>query len=94
MVEDSVKRYPATAYDKDASDWDNFHGREISQQNIARELAHSVSFGLPVHGGRLTTQLPDGTEGPEDGSAVSTVWASTVKEDGSRVLLGWYESSR
>jgi len=87
-------RYPATAYDVDNGWESGVHKRNIPQTEIARELAHALAQGIPLRGGPLTKQLPDGTEGKEDGSAVSIVWASSDYDDGSKRVLGWYESGR
>lgn len=86
-------RYPAVAYDRD-NEWDDLIRRDISQIDVARELAHSVRSGLVVRGGPLTRQLPDGSEGAEGDMAVSVVWATSERDDGSRMILGWYESDR
>lgn len=89
------ERYPARAFDKDLEHWgERPHVRDISQIDIGRELAHSVRSGLVVRGGPLTRQLPDGSEGAEGDMAVSVVWATSERDDGSRMVLGWYESSR
>jgi hypothetical protein len=86
-------RYPATAYDRDLNDWE-VTDRDLSQIEVAKELAHSLSHGIPLRGGPLRKQLPDGTEGGEDGSVISIVWGSNEYDDGSRTVLGWYETSR
>lgn len=86
------KRYPAVAYDVEG-EWDVV-SREITQIEVASELAGCLAWGLPAQGGPLRKQLPDGSVGAEDGSALSVVWSSTLREDGTRRVLGWYESSR
>jgi hypothetical protein len=88
-------RYPAKAYDRDLDpdQWKVLE-RNISQITIGEELAHSVREGFHIGGGPLRTQLPDGSVGAEDGTAVSIVWGRLLRPDGSRTLLGWYESSR
>lgn len=87
-------RYPAVAYDRviDGDGWE-VASREIGQIEIGSELLPSVNLGLPVRGGPLRAQLPDGSQGQEDG-AVSIVWSRVLHDDGSRKVLGWYESSR
>lgn len=86
-------RYPAVAYDRD-DEWEGLVRREISQLDVARELAHSLACGIPLRGGPLPPQQEDGSVGPDDGSAVSIVWASSEYDDGTRRVLGWYESRR
>jgi hypothetical protein len=89
-----TKRYPATAHDVDNGWEGGIHTRDLSQIDVARELAGSLAHGLPLRGGPLTKQLPDGSEGKEDGTVVSIVWASSEYDDGSRRVLGWYETGR
>lgn len=86
-------RYPATAYDREPGGWE-VTSRDISQIKVAQELAASLAHGSPLRGGPLRKQLPDGSMGAEDGSALSIVWGMAEQEDGSRSVLGWYESSR
>jgi hypothetical protein len=86
-------RYPAVAYDRD-NEWDDLIRRDISQIDVARELAHSLAEGIPLRGGPLLSQREDGSVGPHDGSAVSIVWASSEYDDGTRRVLGWYETGR
>lgn len=86
------QRYPATSYDRDLTSWD-VSSAPISQAKIGAELANTLAFGIPVQGGPLREQLPDGKDGKEFG-AVSIVWSQAVQEDGSRKVLGWYESGR
>lgn len=86
-------RYPATAYDKNLNDWE-VTDRDLSQVHVAEELANALSHGLALRGGPLRKQLPDGTEGGEGGSVISVVWGSTEYDDGSRTVLGWYETGR
>lgn len=89
---ESEERYPAKAYDRYPDDW-SVRERAITQGDIPKELMHAVSFDLPWFSGPLTEQLPDGSDGPEFG-ALSVVWGSTVRDDGTRTVLGWYESGR
>lgn len=68
--------------------------RDVSQMQIASELAHTVHHGIPLRGGPLPPQRIDGTTGVEDGTVISIAWGSNEYDDGSRRVLGWYESSR
>lgn len=86
-------RYPAVAYDRD-DEWEGLIRRDISQIDVAKELAHSLASGVPLRGGPLPPQQEDGSVGPDDGSAVSIVWASSEYDDGTRRVLGWYETGR
>ena len=88
-----TRRYPGTAYDRDSEGW-TVTSRDVSQMQIASELAHSLHHGIPLRGGPLPPQRIDGTVGVENGSVISIVWDSSEQEDGSRTVLGWYESSR
>lgn len=85
-------RYPATAYDRDINNW-TVVSAPISQIKIASEVATCVRTGIPTFGGPLRQQLPDGSDGEEIG-AVSVVWSRVEQDDGSRKVLGWYESGR
>jgi hypothetical protein len=85
-------RYPATSYDKLNEEWE-VRAEPITQIRIASELAPCVSAGMAVRGGPLRAQFPDGSSGREIG-AVSIVWSQTEQDDGSRTVLGWYESGR
>lgn len=87
------KRYPAVAYDRDTDGWE-VTSRDVSQIQVATELAHSISNGIPCQGGPLPPQRADGTIGMSDGTSLSIVWGSAVQDDGSRTVLGWYECSR
>lgn len=87
------ERYPAKAYDRDLNDWEVTE-RDLSQIHVAEEIANALSYGLALRGGPLVKQPADGGEGREDGSVVSVVWGSIEREDGSRRLLGWYETGR
>ena len=93
----SVRRYPTTAYDREMPDgpdsWE-LTVRDIPPIEIGRELLDASNSGLGVHGGPLRKQLPDGSQGPEDGTAVTVIWGSNTYADGTRRVLGWYESSR
>lgn len=86
-------RYPAVAYEREIDEGWNVSRRDLGQIEIGAELMSSVNLGLPVQGGPLRTQLPDGSQGQEDG-AVSIVWSRMRQDDGSRKVLAWYESSR
>lgn len=86
------QRYPATSYDRDLTSWE-VKAEPISQAKIGSELASTLAFGIPVQGGPLREQLPDGRDGKEFG-AVSIVWSQAVQDDGSRTVLGWYETGR
>lgn len=91
------RRYPATAYDRempDGADSWKLTERDVNQMQVATELAHALHNGIPLRGGPLPPQRIDGTMGTEDGTAISIVWGSNEYEDGSRRVLGWYESSR
>lgn len=85
-------RYPAVSYDRDLTSWE-VTAAPISQAKIGAELANTLAFGIPVQGGPLRKQQADGSDGPEFG-AVSVVWSQASQEDGSRTVLGWYESGR
>jgi hypothetical protein len=89
---DGSNRYPAMSYDKLNEDW-GVRAEPITQLRIASELAPCVSAGMTVRGGPLRAQLSDGSSGREIG-AVSIVWSQTQQDDGSRNVLGWYESGR
>lgn len=86
-------RYPAKAFDRDLNDWE-VTDRDLSQIHVAEELVNALNHGLALRGGPLVKQPADGGEGREDGSVVSVVWGSVEHDDGSRRLLGWYETSR
>lgn len=89
-----TERYPATEYDRDVNKPWSVNARPVSQIRIGTDLAHAVAHGLTVRGGPLTEQLDDGSQGAESGSVLSVVWGSSEREDGTRRVLGWYESSR
>lgn len=86
------ERYPATDYTRDLHDW-TVTAEEIPQQTIPRKIAAMSGNGNMVSSGPLIEQLPDGSDGEVIG-AVSVVWSQAVQEDGSRKVLGWYESGR
>ena len=88
-----AERYPATAYDKNLNDWE-VTDRPVSQMDVASELLNALEHGLALRGGPLRRQLPDGSDGGEDGTVISIAWGSTEYDDGSRTVLGWYECGR
>lgn len=85
-------RYPAVSYDRNIDTWE-VKAAPIDQIRIGAELVPCVQVGMAVRGGPLRMQLPDGSSGREVG-AVSIVWGATEYEDGTRTVLGWYESGR
>lgn len=85
-------RYPATDYTRDLHDW-TVTAEGISQQEIPRKMDAMSRNGNLVLSGPLREQLPDGRDGEEFG-AVSIVWGQAVQKDGSRKILGWYETGR
>jgi hypothetical protein len=86
------ERYPATSYDKVSEDWE-VREESITQVRVASQVASCVRAGMAVRGGPLRGQLPDGSDGQEIGG-LSIVWSRTERDDGSRTVLGWYESGR
>lgn len=88
----NIDRYPATSYDKLNEDWE-VRAEPISQIRIAAEVAACVSQGMAVRGGPLREQFPDGASGREIGG-LSIIWSQIEQGDGSRTVLGWYESGR
>lgn len=77
-----MDRYKATEYNPGMDG--AVSARVVSQIDIPRQLLRDIEEGRDVRSGLV--------EGERDGrSVVTIIWGRTVREDGTRAALAWYE---
>ncbi len=79
-------------YDRALNDW-TVTERTVPRAEVATGMLHCLERGLFMRGSTQNMQAPDGSVDHDRDVTVVVAWSSVDRENGSRTVLGWYETA-